>query len=87
MSRPTTKHDEEREVEVSIARLPVTSRELFGREADLAWLDACWQDKAHVASVVAWGGVGKSELVNAWLARVRRCKRIKLPTCRIRDPP
>jgi hypothetical protein len=57
--------------QVSIARLPVTSRELFGREADLAWLEACWRDRVHVASVVAWGGVGKSALVNAWLAGLR----------------
>jgi tetratricopeptide (TPR) repeat protein len=56
---------------VSIARLPATSRELFGREAELRWLDACWRDGAHVASVVAWGGVGKSALVNAWLATLR----------------
>jgi tetratricopeptide (TPR) repeat protein len=55
---------------VSIARLPATSRELFGREADLAWLDACWQEGVRVASIVAFGGVGKSALVNAWLARM-----------------
>ncbi|MDI1451401.1 hypothetical protein [Polyangium sp. 6x1] len=58
-------------VEVSIARLPVTNPELFGRDAELAWLDACWEERVHVASIVAWGGVGKSALVNAWLARVR----------------
>jgi hypothetical protein len=46
--------------EVSIARLPATAAELFGREADLAWLDACWEEGVHVASIVAWGGVGKS---------------------------
>ena len=55
---------------ISIARLPVTGRELFGREAELAWLDACWRDGVHVASIVAWGGVGKSALVNGWLRRM-----------------
>jgi hypothetical protein len=55
---------------VSIARLPATSRELFGRDEELAWLDACWREGVRVASVVAFGGVGKSALVNAWLARV-----------------
>jgi tetratricopeptide (TPR) repeat protein len=60
-----------REVEVSIARLPVTNRELFGREAELAWLDACWAEGVHVASVVAWGGIGKTALVNRWLAGQR----------------
>jgi tetratricopeptide (TPR) repeat protein len=59
------------DVKVSIGRLPATSAELFGREADLAWLDACWQEGVHVASVVAFGGVGKSALVNRWLARMR----------------
>jgi tetratricopeptide (TPR) repeat protein len=59
------------EVEVSIARLPATGRELFGREAELAWLDACWREGVHVASVVAWGGVGKTALVNRWLAGKR----------------
>jgi hypothetical protein len=38
---------------VSIARLPATSGALFGREAELSWLDACWRDGVHVASVVA----------------------------------
>jgi tetratricopeptide (TPR) repeat protein len=58
-------------VQVSIGRLPATGRELFGREKELAWLDACWRDGVHVATLVAFGGVGKSALVNAWLARVR----------------
>jgi hypothetical protein len=57
--------------EVSIARLPATAGVLFGREADLAWLDRCWAEGAHVATVVAWGGVGKSALVNRWLATMR----------------
>src|SRR5262249_5129923 len=41
---------------------------LFGRDADLAWLDRCWTEGARVAPIVAFGGVGKSALVNAWLA-------------------
>src|SRR6185503_6989597 len=35
--------------QVSIGRLPVTGRDLVGRDTDLAWLDACWKDGAHVA--------------------------------------
>jgi hypothetical protein len=35
--------------EVSIARLPATSRELFGREKELAWLDRCWEEGVHRA--------------------------------------
>jgi tetratricopeptide (TPR) repeat protein len=56
---------------VSIGRLPATGRELFGREADLAWLDGCWREGVQVASVVAFGGVGKTALVNRWLAGMR----------------
>ena len=52
---------------VSTGRLPVTGTDLFGREAELAWLDKCWAEGVRVASIVAWGGVGKSALVNAWL--------------------
>ncbi|MEP7120824.1 MAG: hypothetical protein ABJE95_07945 [Byssovorax sp.] len=50
--------------------MPATSKALFGRKAELEWLDTCWQEGVRVASVVAFGGVGKSALVNAWLARM-----------------
>jgi tetratricopeptide (TPR) repeat protein len=56
---------------ISISRLPVTSRDLFGRKDELAWLDQCWAKGVYVATIIAWGGVGKSALVNAWLARLR----------------
>jgi tetratricopeptide (TPR) repeat protein len=56
---------------ISIARLPVTGKELFGREEDLAFLDAAWADpQVNVVTVVAWAGVGKSTLVNHWLRRL-----------------
>jgi hypothetical protein len=52
-------------------RLPGMRGELFGRENELAWLDACWDGGVQVAAVVAWGGVGKTSLVTKWLARLR----------------
>jgi serine/threonine protein kinase len=56
---------------VSLARLPVTGSELFGREEDLAFLDEAWADsKVNVISIVAWAGIGKSTLVNHWLRRI-----------------
>jgi tetratricopeptide (TPR) repeat protein len=56
---------------VSLARLPSTSPDLFGREAELAILDAAWEDPGtNVLSLVAWGGVGKTALVNKWLLQV-----------------
>jgi Protein kinase domain/NACHT domain len=56
---------------ISVARLPVTGKEVFGREENLAFLDAVWADpQVNVVSVVAWAGVGKSTLVNHWLRRL-----------------
>lgn len=45
------------------------AKQFFGREAELKLLDAAWADAGtHVLSIVAWGGVGKTSLVNHWLA-------------------
>jgi hypothetical protein len=56
---------------ISIARLPVTGSDIFGREEDIAFLDRAWQTRiVHVVSIVAWAGVGKSTLVNHWLRRM-----------------
>ena len=56
---------------ISLARLPVTGREVFGREEDIAFLDRAWANKdVNVVTIVAWAGVGKSTLVNHWLRRM-----------------
>lgn len=56
--------------EVNIARLPVTGVQLFGRDEQLGQLDEAWSDEdTTVFSLIAWGGVGKSALVNHWLRR------------------
>ena len=56
---------------ISMAKLPVTWRELFGREDELKILDEAWADeKTKIISFVAWGGVGKTALVNEWLNRM-----------------
>src|SRR6201993_3215271 len=56
---------------ISVARLPVTGSDVFGREEDLAFLDAAAADpRVNVVSIVAWAGVGKSTLVNCWLRRI-----------------
>ena len=55
-------------VPVDIDRLPPSGRELFGRKDELAFLDEAWETAGtNVVSLVAWGGVGKSALVNRWL--------------------
>jgi serine/threonine protein kinase len=56
---------------VSVARLPVTGSDVFGREEDVAFLDRAWANKdVNVVTIVAWAGVGKSTLVNHWLRRM-----------------
>jgi tetratricopeptide (TPR) repeat protein len=53
---------------ISIARLPVTGSDLFGREEDIAFLNDAWANShVNVVTIVAWAGVGKSTLVNHWL--------------------
>jgi len=56
---------------IDIRRLPMTGEELFGRQKQLEMLDQAWKsDHTHIVSFVAWGGVGKSTLVNKWLERM-----------------
>ena len=56
---------------ISIARLPVTGSDLFGREEDIAFLNDAWANpEVNVVTIVAWAGVGKSTLVNHWLRRM-----------------
>jgi hypothetical protein len=52
---------------ISVARLPVTGSEVFGREEDISFLDAAWANQQiNVVTIVAWAGVGKSTVVNHW---------------------
>ncbi|MBV8176178.1 MAG: protein kinase [Verrucomicrobia bacterium] len=56
---------------ISVARLPVTESDVFGREEDIAFLDRAWAKRdVNVVTIVAWAGVGKSTLVNHWLAQM-----------------
>jgi hypothetical protein len=56
---------------ISVARLPVTGRDVFGREEDIAFLNDAWANQqVNVVTIVAWAGVGKSTLVNHWLRRM-----------------
>ena len=56
---------------ISVARLPVTGSEVFGRDEDIAFLNDAWEkQQVNIATVVAWGGVGKSTLINLWLRRM-----------------
>ena len=64
---------------IDLKRLPETGSALFGRDEELALLDQAWtsRDQASTAPVrilafTAHGGVGKSTLVNYWLAEMAR---------------
>lgn len=54
---------------VAPSRLRHSAERLIGREADLARLDAAWEDSGtRVLTIVAFGGVGKTSLVAHWQA-------------------
>lgn len=56
---------------ISTTRLPITGPDLFGRGRELKMLDDAWGNKkTNILSLVAWGGVGKSALVNHWLGQM-----------------
>ena len=55
---------------VSLAKLPLTGPDLFGRDRELSLLDQSWEDPhTNIVAFIAFGGVGKSALVNQWLRR------------------
>jgi tetratricopeptide (TPR) repeat protein len=57
---------------ISLAKLPSTNPELFGRANELKMLDDTWENpKINIVTLVAWGGVGKTALVNSWLCKMR----------------
>ncbi len=54
---------------IDITRLPTSGLDIVGRQDEVAMLDDAWaSETAHVVSLRAWGGVGKSTLVNKWCA-------------------
>ena len=70
---PKERRQDFRPPKLHLAKLPITDHEIFGRENELAMLDQAWAEPhVNVFSLVAWGGVGKSALVNAWLNEMER---------------
>jgi serine/threonine protein kinase len=56
---------------ILVARLPVTGRNVFGREKDITFLNDAWANQdINIVTIVAWAGVGKSALVNHWLGQM-----------------
>jgi tetratricopeptide (TPR) repeat protein len=55
-------------INVSLAKMPTTNPDVFGREKELAILDEAWESEhTNIVMLVAFGGVGKTALVNKWL--------------------
>jgi tetratricopeptide (TPR) repeat protein len=58
---------------ISTSKLPTTGPHLFGRDVELKVLDEAWNHgEIDVVTLVAWGGVGKTALVNHWLNTMRK---------------
>jgi tetratricopeptide (TPR) repeat protein len=58
---------------VSISRMPVTGFSFFGRTRELKQMDEAWSNEScNVLSIIAWGGVGKSALLNKWLKQMSK---------------
>lgn len=56
---------------ISLSALPNTSLNLFGRSAEIDAIDRAWYEQdTNCLEIVAFGGVGKSSLVNSWLSRL-----------------
>jgi tetratricopeptide (TPR) repeat protein len=54
---------------ISLSRLPFTGPSLFGRAAEMESLNQAWEGRsARIVQVIGLGGVGKTALVNGWLA-------------------
>lgn len=55
---------------INLAHLPAGAEHFFGRDDELAALDAAWADggKTHIVELIAPGGVGKTALLKRWLA-------------------
>jgi len=65
--------DQMKDYKISLAKLPSTSHDLFGREKELEILDKAWDNpQTNIVSIVAFGGTGKTALVNAWLNKMAK---------------
>ncbi|NQZ11356.1 MAG: TIR and AAA domain-containing protein [Algicola sp.] len=54
------------------SNLPVTPGDIVGREKEIKQLHKAWDDQnTRIISFIAWGGVGKSSLINTWLNEIR----------------
>lgn len=56
---------------ISLSSLPNTGLNLFGRSAEIDVIDRAWyEQETNCLEIIAFGGAGKSSLVNSWLSRL-----------------
>lgn len=56
---------------LATSKLPITNETLVGRNPELQQLNRAWgEHDCHLLVVIAWGGVGKSALINTWRAQL-----------------
>lgn len=72
--RPATpvRHEAPSDTRVSIGELPAVSAAFVGRVEELALLDRAWLEGARVIVISGFVGIGKTELVSAWLAHMEQ---------------
>ena len=71
ISSKTLNYHTVNECDIDIVRLPQTGFELFGRHRELTLLNEAWESSVlNVISLVAYGGVGKSTLINKWVEKI-----------------
>jgi tetratricopeptide (TPR) repeat protein len=62
-----------RPARIAMSDLPVTPFSLFGRDSELSELDRAWGDRrTAIVTLIAPGGLGKTALLNHWLAKMNR---------------
>ncbi len=56
---------------ISLAKMPETNPDVFGRDKQFVELDEAWESNdTKIVTIVASGGTGKTALVNEWLNRM-----------------
>lgn len=57
---------------LSVSRLPSTNSYLFGRKTEIKELNKAYEKSSiNIVVLVAWGGVGKTAIVNHWIGELR----------------
>jgi tetratricopeptide (TPR) repeat protein len=57
-------------IRTSIQKLPAVDRHLFGRDAQIEWLEQAWRNpQTNFVQIIAPGGAGKTALITHWYRR------------------